>query len=273
MHFSGPLPPGSYDARYLWISVGHLTGWPVAQITTRDTSNIFLSFIKEKILFAFGPPKYIISTSARCSTAGSVQSFMNYQYIIGKTILQYAPMRNGNTEPMVGGLKQAVKETILKSGQLWPDLVAQGVYGYRRWAVGNHLSPFLLIYGIQLRLCSSDANLLLNLPFQEFSRVVETLAVQSHRLQHGTEEKKNSSRLEYNIGLFNVGKWVWVAKGKAIGALKIRSFESKWYQQCLIVVVKHLRYVLLTDNGNTSRESIHARRLLPGFRWHEHLLT
>lgn len=72
-------------------------------------------------------------------------------------------------------------------------------------------------------MCCADANLLLDWPFQESSRIVKTLTMLLHRAQHATKEMKNSSGPEGNMVRFNVGEWVWIAKGKAIKASKIRA--------------------------------------------------
>lgn len=75
-------------------------------------------------------------------------------------------MINGKAERIIEKIKHEDKRPFLKSEQLWPDLVAQVIYGFGCRAVRNKPSPFLLMYGDQPRVCSADAYPILDFPIQ-----------------------------------------------------------------------------------------------------------
>lgn len=166
-------------------------------------------------------------------------------------------MSNGRAERMAGTIKKGIKQAVLRSDALWLTFVNQVVYGYRRRKPSGQQSPFFLMYGVHHRLCVADPKPLLHDPANLANRCYETIAVQSHRAAKGASSSK---RLPTNNNVFhyNVGDMVWVAKGRAIGPMKMRAFQSPWYRPCKVVSAKHPRYELITSNGKVSREAIHA---------------
>lgn len=87
MDFAGSLHLCENEEKYLLIAVEHLTGWPIVRVTTRDTSDVVLSFVQEEIVFCFGLPRYIVSNNARCFKTFQVQAFMWNVGVEWKTVL------------------------------------------------------------------------------------------------------------------------------------------------------------------------------------------
>ena len=52
-----------------------------------------------------------------------------------------------------------------------------------------------------------------------------------------------------------------VARAKALGALKMPPFESKWFGPCKVMRASHPLYDLRLANGKKTRKPIHSRRL------------
>lgn len=69
--------------------------------------------------------------------------------------------------------------------------------------------------GVQPRICLADENLLLESPFQVWSRIGETLAVQSQMDQRTTNETKNSEKNNFKIVRL-ILEPVWVTNGKLL---------------------------------------------------------
>ena len=94
-------------------------------------------------------------------------------------------------------------------------------------------------------------------PEEVQSREIELLSIQSARAR-----REEIARTEGPpIDTFTVGQKVLVAKAKALGALKMPPFESKWFGPCEIVTANHPLYGLRLETGKRTRKPIHARRL------------
>ena len=92
--FAGPLPRTAKGNRFLLIAVEHLTGWPIARATAASTADVVLNFVKDEIIYSFGPPTTIVSDNAGCFTAATLANFMRSNGIDWKTVLEYSPMSN-----------------------------------------------------------------------------------------------------------------------------------------------------------------------------------
>ena len=63
------------------------------------------------------------------------------------------------------------------------------------------------------------------------------------------------------IDTFKVGDHLLFARAKALGALKMPPFESKWLGPCKVMRASHPLYDLRLANGKKTRKPIHSRRL------------
>lgn len=139
--FGGPLQTPSGGSEYAKIAVEHLTGWPIERETQDETSETVIRFMKEEVIFRFGPPKVVISDKATFFTENKLQKFIYANKKKWKTVLEYEPMRNGRAERMVETLKEAVKRLLLSSGVSWDVALSQAVYGYRGRNVSGKRYP------------------------------------------------------------------------------------------------------------------------------------
>ena len=137
------------------VAVEHLTGFTIAIVNRDSTAQVVLKFVKREIMYFFGPPQTIISDKATCFTASAVSSLMAQHCITWRTVLTYAPMSNGRAEKMVGTLKAAVCKAVLEIGMEWDKAITEVLYGYRRRAMKNGVSPFESLYGVPPRMDSS----------------------------------------------------------------------------------------------------------------------
>ena len=103
-------------------------------------------------MYSLGPSQTIVSDIAAWFTASAVSSFMARHGITWRTVLANAPMSNGKAERMVGTLKAAARKTVLDTEMEWDKALTQVLYGYRRCALRNGVSPFELMYGVPLQM-------------------------------------------------------------------------------------------------------------------------
>ena len=257
LDFAGPLIPGPGGERYLLIAVEHLTSWPIAIATVSDTADVVHDFVKEHILHPFGSPRVFVSDNAKCFTAPVMKQLMSDYATRWRTVGEYAPMSNGRAERMVGTIKRAIAKTVLTDQQPWTQALGNILFGYRRRRLGFHPSPYELMYGVPPRMTPFDSQPLAEEPQDAAQREIELLAIQSARAHREHTPRPESQPAE----AFKVGEKVLVAKAKALGALKMPPFESKWYGPCIVETAKHPLYHLTSPNGKRSRKAIHARRL------------
>ncbi|CDF33201.1 unnamed protein product [Chondrus crispus] len=229
---------------------------------TSFTAQVVLDFVKREIMYSFGPPRTIVSDNATCFTASAVSSFMARHGITWRTVLAYAPMSNSRAERMVGTLKAAVRKTVLGTGMEWDEALTQVLYGYRRRAMKNGVSPFELMYGIPPRMDSSaETGASLVVPSLDHHRRLELLTGSVPRaVRSGASVEKRL--VASSSHFFEVGDKVLVARGTSFGGTKWPAFVSKFYGPCRILEVHHPRYVLESQHGRVSRKPIHARRLV-----------
>ena len=261
--FAGPFPATSSGNRFVLVAVEHLTGWPIAMATSDSTAQVVLKFVKREIMYSFGPPHTIVSDNATCFTASAVFSFMAQHGITWRTVLAYAPMSNGRAERMVGTLKTAVRKTVLETGMEWDKALIQVLYGYRRRALSNGVSPFELMYGVPPRMDPrAEIGASLVVPSSDIHRRLELLAGSVPRaIRSGASEEKRVAVASSHF--FRQGEKVLVARGTAFGGTKWPANVSKFYGPCSILEARHPRYVLESRHGRISRKPIHARRLVP----------
>ena len=199
------------------LAVEYLTGWSIAIATADSTAQVVLDFVKKEIMYSFGPPWTIVSDNATCLTASAVSSFMAQHSITWRTVLAYAPMCNGRAERMVGTLKTTVRKTVLETGMEWDQALIQILYGYRRRALSNGVSPFELMYGVPPRMeprAGMSASLVA--PSLDIHRRLELLAGSVPRaIRSGASEEKRIAVA--SVPLFRQGEKVLVARGTASG--------------------------------------------------------
>ena len=257
--FAGPLPVGPGGEKYALVAVEHLTSWPMVLATTTDTADTVLKFIAEQIVHPFGPPGTIISDNARCFTAAVVENLVSSYGTRWKTVAEYAPMSNGRVERMVGSIKRAIAKTIFNGHVNWVESIPDILFGYRRRRLAGHPSPFQLMYGVPPRMTPRDPTPLLQEPLDPRSRALETFAIKSERASRDLVHRPSSPDKKQ----YRVGDRVLVAKGRALGALKMPAFECKWAGPCTVISARHPLYRLELHHGKVSRKAIHARRLRP----------
>lgn len=72
VEFSGLMPVGSKEEKYLLIAFEHLIEWPIARVISRNNSDEVIDFVKDKIAYTFGSPRAIILDNARCFMACTI---------------------------------------------------------------------------------------------------------------------------------------------------------------------------------------------------------
>ena len=214
-------------------------------------------------MYPFGSPRNIVSDNATCFTASAVSSFMAQNGTTWRTVLPYSPMSNGIAEKMVGTLKASVCKTVLETGKKWDKALTQVVYGYRRYALRNGVSPFELMYGVPPRMNpGAKISPSLFVPSSDGHRRLQILAGSVPRaIRSGDSAEKRIAVASSHFFLH--GENDLVARGTAFGGTKRPANVSKFYGLCRILEARHPRYVLESRHGRTSRKRIHARRLLP----------
>lgn len=88
--------------RCLLIAMNHLTGWPTVRVTTRDASDLVLSFVKERNCIHPWTFRYIMCDNAHRISLSRGQTHMIDNGIEWKKDLQYTSMSNKKAEQMVG---------------------------------------------------------------------------------------------------------------------------------------------------------------------------
>lgn len=68
---AGPLPTSGEGNKYALIAMEHLKGCNIAKVTQDGTSATIIKFMREEVLFHFGPPKVVFSDKATSFTAKS----------------------------------------------------------------------------------------------------------------------------------------------------------------------------------------------------------
>lgn len=114
--FAGPFPATSTWTPLVLVGVEHLTGWHIALATTGSTSQVVLKFVRNEIIYPFGPTRTIVSDNATCFTVSATASFMARHGIVWSTVLAYAPMSIGSAERVVGTWNNAIRKTALGTG-------------------------------------------------------------------------------------------------------------------------------------------------------------
>lgn len=87
--------------------------------------------LQEEILLQFGPPRTIDADNAKAFIAGAVVDLMIKKGIRWRTLLEYAPMRNGRAERMVGTSKRAIAKIVLNGGPGSVEAIVKVVSDYR----------------------------------------------------------------------------------------------------------------------------------------------
>lgn len=72
--FAGSTPADSNGEKYLLIAVDHLKGWPTARATSRDTLDMLVYFVKDDVIYTFGPRRTIISAMPDVSLLAKLSS-------------------------------------------------------------------------------------------------------------------------------------------------------------------------------------------------------
>lgn len=268
--FAGPLPKSTFAKRYVLVGVEHLTGWPLGRATKSSSAEEVIKFVKEEVLYSFGPRLTIISDNATCFTAKSLVKFTRDNGIEWKKVLAYAPMSNGRAERMVGTLKKAVRKMVLGQGLYWEKSLPKVFFGYRRRRLAGGVSSFELMYGVPPRIEPADKPPLI-IPSTIAHRNMELMATDATRATRGSKQSESLAPNITESREFRVGEEVLVAKGVALNpAQKWPALSSKFYGPCRIVRAYHPRYHLVSTHGRNSRRAIHARRLMPFNRKPKH---
>lgn len=118
---------------------------------------------------------------------------------------------------MVRTVKKAISKILLNEDTTWVQAIPQILYGYRRRRLAEDLYIFQLMYGMVPRFSSLDSFSLLFDPSDHHARMIELFAVQSARdARYPLLEPSFSSNERYRVK-----KEVMVAKGRALGAVKL----------------------------------------------------
>ena len=158
---------------------------------------------------------------------------------------------------MVGTIKRGIANNIFSEKKLWPSKIEDVLFGYLRRRMGPHLLPFHLLYGVPPRMTPFDSPAMSDDPQNPEEREIETLAIQSARARRDQVARSDGPPIE----TFKDGDLVLVARAKALGALKMPPFESKWFGPCKVMRASHPLYDLRLANGKKTRKPIHSRRL------------
>lgn len=75
IYFAYPMPAGSRGENYLLIAVEHFTGWPIAQATSRNTSDVVTDFVKNEIIYMLGHRKQFFRTMLGVYCPHSLKSY------------------------------------------------------------------------------------------------------------------------------------------------------------------------------------------------------
>ena len=257
--------------RYVLVGVEHLTSWPLGRATKTSSAEELIKFVKEEVLYSFGPLRTIISDNATCFTAKSLVKFARDNGIEWKRVLAYAPMSNGRAERMVGTLKKAVRKMVLGQGVSWEKSLPKVLFGYRRRRLAGGVSTFELMYGVPLRIEPADKPPMI-IPSTIAHRNMELMATDATRASRASKQSESIAPNITESREFSVGEEVLVAKRAALNpAQKWPALSSKFYGPCRIVKADHRRYYLVSMHGRNSRRAIHARRIMPYNRKPKHV--
>lgn len=94
---------------------------------------------------------------------------------------------------MVGIIKLALMKTVQNDGVEWPQAVKTVSYGYRRRAVAENVSPFLIMYGFPSRYLATESDPLLRDFADTKSRVIETTSIYSARAEKALSTARSVS--------------------------------------------------------------------------------
>lgn len=125
--------------------------------------------------------------------------------------------------------------------------------------IKNGPSLFQLLYSVRSRIHPSDFVNILKSESSDY-RSIELLALLEPQVARADAQKKEKGRA--NDGkMFLFGQLVLVTYGDVFKEVKCPLFETKVYEPCKVIHEKHPFYTLLSGTANSSRVSVHARRL------------
>lgn len=191
----------------------------------------------EQITFCFEPPKMIISDNRRCFSVNEIQKFMKVNKIMWKMAMEYALRSNGRAERMVGTIKKQVAERVFQKQQSCNAAIRPISYGYQRKAKYRQPGSFQLMYGVVPRRSGDELFSMVGIPVRLLSEELQRSSALS--LTASRSEQQNPrlrSTKAPHERKFEHEDEVIVARGKALGKLKTGAFQSKWYEQCQVVV-------------------------------------
>ena len=164
---------------------------------------------------------------------------------------------------MVGSLKTAVRKTVLQTGMYRDKALSKVLYGYRRRALRDLVSPLELMYGVTLRMdprAEIDASVVV--PSSDIHCRLRLLAGSVPRaVWSGASAKKRITVASSHF--FQQREKVLVVRWTAFGSIKWPANVSKFHGPCSILEARHPRYVLKSRHGRISRRPIHTYRLGP----------
>lgn len=105
---TGALPRTTSEIGSLFISVKHFKSCPLADPTSSITAPEVVAFIKQHFTYLFGRSCPIISNVGLCSTARSLEMFLNKYSIDWHSVMANTPMSSGWAERMVRTMKNAI---------------------------------------------------------------------------------------------------------------------------------------------------------------------
>ena len=166
-----------------------------------------------------------------------------------RTVLAYAPTYSGRAERLVGTLKAAVRKTVLESVIELENALTQVLYGYRRRAMKNGVSPFESMYGVPLRIyLSTKTGESIIIHSLDHHRRLGLIAASVPRAIRSGASAHNSIGLASSY-FFEQGERVLVAGGTAFGGTKWPAFVSKFYGSCRIQEGRYHRHLLESHHG------------------------
>lgn len=137
IYFYGPLHTSDGKKNYTLFTVENLIGWPIYSETQVVTYMTMVDFMKEEDLLYFCLLSVHISDNSSFFTKMKLTRFMGLNKTSWEKVLEYAQMRNGSAERMVGSLKAKITSFVVSSGNLWDTSLLKSVYGSRCRKMGK----------------------------------------------------------------------------------------------------------------------------------------
>jgi transposase InsO family protein len=154
LDFIGEFKDNSNNG-YRWVltATNYFTRWVEAIPTKKETEEVVMSFLEDRIITRFGAPAKITTDNAKAFSSLALANFFFKYGIVLSHSSNYYPQGNGLAESSNKNLMNIVKKIVGENKKAWDSKIKYALWEDRittKTSIGK--TPFELVYGLEAKL-------------------------------------------------------------------------------------------------------------------------